>query len=168
MNPATNPSVIITTRSENETRELGRRIGRLAVGGLVLGLFGDLGAGKTVLVQGLARGLGVDEKTPITSPTYTLINEYPGRIRLHHVDLYRIAESTELEEIGFSEIFSDNGVVAVEWAERCTEDLPEDRLEVRIREGADHTRELTFAAGGQRSGEVLQALQQQTAGSRQA
>ncbi len=168
MSPATNPSVIITTRSENETRELGRCIGGLAVGGLVLGLFGDLGAGKTVLVQGVARGLGVDEKTPITSPTYTLVNEYPARIRLYHVDLYRIADASELEEIGFSEIFSDNSVVAVEWAERCTDDLPEDRLEVRIREGADHTRELALAAGGQRSGEVLQALQRQTAGSRQA
>ncbi|MGD8366511.1 MAG: tRNA (adenosine(37)-N6)-threonylcarbamoyltransferase complex ATPase subunit type 1 TsaE [Desulfobacterales bacterium] len=161
MNPSTGPSVIITTRSESETRLLGRRIGELAGGGLVLGLFGDLGAGKTVFVQGLARGLGVNEQTPITSPTYTLINEYPGNVRFYHVDLYRISDAAELEEIGFSEIFSDECVVAVEWAERCAEDLPEDRIEIRIEVGAGDSRALTFTAGGQRSGDLLQALQQQ-------
>jgi tRNA threonylcarbamoyladenosine biosynthesis protein TsaE len=160
--------MIITTGNENETRRLGRRIGKLATGGLVIGLFGDLGAGKTVFVQGLARGLGVGEQTPITSPTYTLINEYPGTFRFYHVDLYRIADASELEEIGFSEIFSDDGVVAVEWAERCADVLPEDRLEIRIEAGADSTRVLALTAGGQRSGDLLQALQKQPPARQQA
>ena len=124
--------MVITTNSEEQTRHLGYRIGELATGGLVLALFGGLGAGKTVFVQGVARGLGIPERVPITSPTYTLINEYPAPIRLYHVDLYRIAEAAELDDIGFAEIFSDESVVAVEWAERCQDDLPEDRLEVRI------------------------------------
>jgi tRNA threonylcarbamoyladenosine biosynthesis protein TsaE len=148
----------IKTNSEKQTRQLGRRIGQLAAGGLVIALFGDLGAGKTVFVQGLARGLRIPEDTPIASPTYTLINEYPGVFRFYHVDLYRISDAAELEEIGFSDIFSDDGVVAVEWAERCAQDLPEDRLEIHIEAAGGEYRTLTLHAGGQRSGDLLQAL----------
>jgi len=152
----------ITTKSEEETRQLGRRIGELAGGGLVLALFGDLGAGKTVFVQGLARGLGVDERTPVTSPTYTLINEYPAAVFLHHVDLYRISDSAELAEIGFDEILTEGGVVAVEWAERCKEELPEDRLDIRIREAGGNRRTFEMSAGGQQSGDLLQALEKRS------
>jgi tRNA threonylcarbamoyladenosine biosynthesis protein TsaE len=95
------PAWEITTCSALETLALGRRVGALARPGLVLALYGDLGAGKTVFVQGLARGLGVPEKCPVTSPTFTLINEYPGRLRLFHIDLYRISDLVELDDIGF-------------------------------------------------------------------
>ena len=150
--------MIIATESEKETRDVGHRIGALATGGLVIALFGDLGAGKTVFVQGLARGLKIPEDTPVTSPTYTLINEYPGAFQFYHVDLYRITDATELEEIGFSDIFSDDGVVAVEWAERCAGELPEDRINIQIEEAGGGSRTLTLRAGGQRSGDLLQAL----------
>ncbi len=155
--------MIITTHTEEETRRLGRLIGELAGGGLVVALHGGLGAGKTVFVQGLARGLGVDEQTPVTSPTYTLINEYAGTVRLYHVDLYRLSEPAELEDIGFADVFSGRGVVAVEWPDRCAGDLPADRLDIRIQEAAGDDRTLTLTAGGQRSGDLLRALQKQVA-----
>ncbi len=151
----------ITTRNENETRKLGRHIGELAEPGLVLALYGGLGSGKTVLVRGLARGLGVSEKTPITSPTFTLINEYAGRLVLFHADLYRIAHCAEIEEIGFFEIFNGKSVAAVEWAENCERLLPSDRLEIRFRDPEPDIRNLSLNACGQRSEDLLKALRKQ-------
>lgn len=127
----------VITRDQEQTRELGRCIGQCIsdenIGGknpgirFVIGLTGDLGAGKTVFVQGLSRGLGVDGTTAITSPTYTLINEYLGNLRLFHVDLYRIDDPEELAYVGFDDIVGGRGVVAVEWAERLDfEDLNPD------------------------------------------
>jgi tRNA threonylcarbamoyladenosine biosynthesis protein TsaE len=148
----------LTTRSEEDTRKLGQLIGKLAEPGLVLALYGDLGTGKTVLVRGLARGLGVTEQTPITSPTFTLINEYTGRLLLFHADLYRIGHCADLEEIGFDEIFDGKNVVAVEWAEHCQESLPSDRLEIRFRDQAPKIRLLSLNACGQHSEDLLKAL----------
>lgn len=153
--------MIITTKSEKETRRLGRHIGKLAEPGLVLALYGGLGSGKTALVRGLARGLGVPEQTPITSPTFTLINEYAGRLRLFHADLYRIADCAELEGIGFDEMFNGKGVVAVEWTENCERLLPVDRLEIRFRDPAPEIRILSLNACGQHSEDLLQALRKQ-------
>jgi tRNA threonylcarbamoyladenosine biosynthesis protein TsaE len=148
----------LTTNSEEETRQLGRLIGELAPPGLVLALRGDLGCGKTVLVRGLARGLGVSGQTPITSPTFTLINEYSGRRRLFHADLYRIVDCGELEETGFDEIFTEEAVVAVEWSDRCEDRLPSDRLDIRIADPAPDARILRLAAGGQISADLVKAL----------
>lgn len=148
----------LTTRSEEETRQLGQVIGKLAGPGLVLALYGGLGSGKTVLVRGLARGLGVPEQTPITSPTFTLINEYPGRLVLFHTDLYRIGHCAELEDIGFDEIFNGKGVVAVEWADHCESLLPSDRLEIRFLDPDPEIRVLSLNACGQHSEDLLQAL----------
>ena len=93
-----------TTHSVEETRAFGERLGRHIIAGTTIALTGDLGSGKTAFVQGIARGLHVPAEYYITSPTFTLINEYPGRLRLHHVDLYRIEDPTEIEEIGLHEI----------------------------------------------------------------
>ncbi|MDM8550203.1 tRNA (adenosine(37)-N6)-threonylcarbamoyltransferase complex ATPase subunit type 1 TsaE [Desulfobacterales bacterium HSG2] len=108
------------TNSLVETRELGKKIGTSLTAGTILALTGDLGSGKTSFVQGLARGLGVPDEYYITSPTYTLINEYPGRCPLFHVDLYRLEGPDDAEEIGLSEILCSDGVVAIEWAERLS------------------------------------------------
>ncbi|MCF8050621.1 MAG: tRNA (adenosine(37)-N6)-threonylcarbamoyltransferase complex ATPase subunit type 1 TsaE [Desulfobacterales bacterium] len=151
----------LTTRTEEDTRQIGRLIGKLAGPGLVLALYGGLGSGKTVLVRGLARGLGVSEQTPVTSPTFTLINEYAGRLLLFHADLYRIAHCAELEEIGFEEMFNGKGVVAVEWAENCDRLLPADRLEIRFRDPEPEIRILSLNACGQHSEDLLQALRKQ-------
>ena len=108
----------IITSSFEETQNLGQKIGKQLKPGAVIALTGDLGSGKTVFVQGLARGLDVPNHYYITSPTFTLINEYPGRHPFYHVDLYRIETYDDLEEIGFYEILSGVGVTAIEWADR--------------------------------------------------
>ena len=108
----------IHTDSPEQSRQLGFLVGRCLDGPAIIGLKGDLGCGKTVFVQGLARGLDVPERYPITSPTYTFINEYPGRLTFFHVDLYRITDPEELTDIGFEEVTGGQAVAAIEWAER--------------------------------------------------
>ena len=122
-----------------ETRRLGELLGAAAVPGLVLALTGELGAGKTCLTQGVAKGLGVPEDLPVVSPTYTLVNEYPARVPLYHLDLYRL-DGDEFVESGLDEYFFRDGVTVVEWAERADDYLPEPRLEM----------EFDFPAGGGR------------------
>ena len=121
-------------------------------------LNGDLGSGKTTFVQGLANGLGVPRNYVITSPTFTLINEYPGRLPLFHVDLYRIADVEELENIGFFDLLTGDGVVAVEWADRVARELPEDRIDIGFQVVDDVRRGMEIRAGGQTAGDLLKRL----------
>ncbi|MGM0454254.1 MAG: tRNA (adenosine(37)-N6)-threonylcarbamoyltransferase complex ATPase subunit type 1 TsaE [Thermodesulfobacteriota bacterium] len=111
-------SLTIQTESEEQTRALGRALGRYIDRPVTIALTGDLGSGKTALIKGLASGLDVAAQYAVTSPTYNIVNEYPGRLRLFHVDLYRLSAPEELDDIGFEEIVSGEGVVAIEWAER--------------------------------------------------
>jgi tRNA threonylcarbamoyladenosine biosynthesis protein TsaE len=106
------------THSPSETLILGEKIGRHLGAGDIVFLFGDLGAGKTTLTQGIARGLGVAKEEYVRSPSFTLVNEYRGNIPVFHVDLYRIASFRELEDLSLEEVFSDQGVSIVEWAEK--------------------------------------------------
>lgn len=122
-------TVTIVSRTEEETSSAGERLaGRLGAGAIVL-LYGDLGAGKTAFVRGLARGLGAPADD-VTSPTFTLVQEYHGRVTLHHVDLYRL-EPAEVADLGLDELTSGDSVVAIEWAERWP-DAPERAWEVRL------------------------------------
>ena len=117
------------TCTPEETIQLGVNIGeRLQPGDLVL-LFGDLGSGKTTLTQGIARGLGVAEKEYVRSPSFTLINEYRGRIPIFHIDLYRIESARQLENLGLEEILLGEGISVVEWAEKL---FPEDQKDFLI------------------------------------
>lgn len=111
-------TLTIETETEDQTRGLGQYLGRHIDRPVTIALTGDLGSGKTALIKGLAIGLDVPEEYAITSPTYTIVNEYPGRLRLFHVDLYRLSDVEELDDIGFEEILAGEGVVAIEWAER--------------------------------------------------
>jgi tRNA threonylcarbamoyladenosine biosynthesis protein TsaE len=121
--------VSITTRSPEQTRLLGYCLGNCIRKGIALRLQGDLGSGKTCFVQGLAQGLEVPAGYAIASPTYALINDYPGRIPLYHVDLYRLEGRLEADRIGLGEILGFDAVAAVEWAERLPEsDWPEENL----------------------------------------
>jgi tRNA threonylcarbamoyladenosine biosynthesis protein TsaE len=148
----------ILSRSPEKTRLIGKIIGQAIDSKTMIALTGDLGAGKTVFVQGLASGLDVPEDYYVTSPTYTIINEYPGRIRLFHIDLYRITVANELFDIGFDEICSQNSVVVVEWADRLKAgDLSED-MAITIKVVDDLTREFCFFFYGRKKTNLLNHL----------
>ena len=117
--------------SPKETRAIAKEIARGLAPGSVLSLTGDLGAGKTEFVKGLAKGLGMDD--PVTSPTFTLVHEYRGpRVTLYHLDLYRLNSEKELDEIGFDDCLSAGGICAVEWGSKYPARLPKGYLEIRL------------------------------------
>lgn len=151
----------IVTESPEGTRELAARIGRLAPAHLVITLAGDLGSGKTCFVQGLARGLEVPADTYVTSPSYTLINTYQGRLPLHHVDLYRLS-GEDAADIGLAELMDAPAVTAVEWPERLPGEMPEERLAVDIRFLDEGRRRLELTAYGLAPSILLQGLQHVT------
>jgi tRNA threonylcarbamoyladenosine biosynthesis protein TsaE len=133
----------ITTHSQDETADVGRRLASTLTPGSVLLLIGDLGAGKTALVRGLAEGLGVAPED-VSSPTFTLMQEYRGgRVPLIHVDLYRLNEAREIEELGLEEL-GMNSVLAIEWAEKLPRPIA-DAIEVRIKHGDGDERRLTIS-----------------------
>jgi tRNA threonylcarbamoyladenosine biosynthesis protein TsaE len=111
-----------TTQSEAETVDLGERLGASLQPGSALLLYGDLGAGKTTFVRGLAKGLGIDPDE-VTSPTFVLIQQYQGRLTLYHVDLYRI-EAAAVDDLGLEELAENSAVVVIEWAERLPRPFP--------------------------------------------
>lgn len=123
--------MIIETRTPEETFELGKKIGRNAIPGQIYTLVGDLGVGKTVFTQGVAAGLDITE--PISSPTFTIIQEYEsGRLPFYHFDVYRIGDIEEMEEIGYDDYFFGQGICLIEWANLIEELLPENIIEVTI------------------------------------
>lgn len=137
----------ITTHSADETQALGQKLASRLAPGDVIAYFGDLGAGKTAFTRGLAQGLGITD--PVTSPTYTIVNEYlSGRIPLFHFDMYRLSSSDELFDIGWEDYFSRGGVCAVEWSENV-EDALQDAIRVTIEKDADEpdTRHITITGG---------------------
>jgi tRNA threonylcarbamoyladenosine biosynthesis protein TsaE len=140
--------MMVLTRSVEETRALGERLGEtlLRPGDLVV-LAGPLGSGKTAFAQGVARGLGVTD--PVVSPTFTIVREYQGRVPLAHVDVYRLERLQELHDLGFDEILDDR-VTLVEWGDAAGPLLPADRLEVRLEMPAEEgEREISLAAHGE-------------------
>ena len=137
----------ITTHSADETQALGQKLASRLAPGDVIAYFGDLGAGKTSFTRGLAQGLGITD--PVTSPTYTIVNEYlSGRIPLFHFDMYRLSSSDELFDIGWEDYLSRGGVCAVEWSENV-EDALQDAIRVTIEKDADEpdTRHITITGG---------------------
>ena len=146
---------ILESRSEEETVAFGEAIGLSLQAGNIVLISGDLGAGKTRLVQGIARGLGT-RRTP-RSPTFVLVSQHQGRLMLHHSDLYRINSPAEVDDLGLLEAVHDGGVLAVEWAERARGAFPDDCLEICLSQGnMEDERIITMAAGGERSAELLQ------------
>jgi tRNA threonylcarbamoyladenosine biosynthesis protein TsaE len=143
---------VLATRSDTEA--LGRAIGRALTGGEVLALIGELGAGKTTLVRGIAVGLDAPPAS-VSSPTFVLIHEYRGRFPLIHVDLYRLRTGIEAESIGLSDYFIDRAITAIEWADRFPTLLPTDRLEVRLTHRSPATRTAQLVAHGPQSHALL-------------
>ncbi|HEY5512952.1 MAG TPA: tRNA (adenosine(37)-N6)-threonylcarbamoyltransferase complex ATPase subunit type 1 TsaE [Geomonas sp.] len=148
----------VVTKSGAETVALGARLGRLLAPGDLVALVGELGAGKTQFAKGIASGLEVDPRTPVTSPTYTILNIYQGRIPLYHFDLYRLHGPEEVEELGFEEYFSGAGACVVEWAERLGEEMPAGLLTVSLCHAGADSRTVSFAASGERAAELLERL----------
>lgn len=138
----------VITRDPEETARLGKLLAELLEPGDFIALVGDLGSGKTHFVKGIAAGLGADPTVPVTSPTFTILNEYPGRLLLHHFDLYRLSGLDDVIDLGFEEIFQGDGVSAVEWPERLEEGLPAERLDVLLERRGEESREITFIPHG--------------------
>ncbi len=126
--------------------------------GSVIGLCGELGTGKTHLIKGLARGLGVDRRYYVTSPSFTIINEYPGRIPLNHIDLYRLEEINQMEELGYEEYFYGDGVTAIEWAEKILPFLPADRLMVELTHLCENRRKFKITGLGHAYRDILRNI----------
>ena len=134
-----------TTNSPAETEAVGAALSRILVPGTVIAYRGDLGAGKTAFTRGLARGLGVND--PVTSPTYTIVNEYlGGRMPLFHFDMYRLHSADDLWDIGWEDYLERGGICAVEWSENVTEAM-EDAITVTIEKLGEETRRITIEGG---------------------
>lgn len=135
-------AVEIVSASAEATEAAGERLGRTLGPGAVVALTGELGAGKTCFVQGLVRGLGATVRA--TSPTFVLVNEYKGRVRIHHVDAYRTGSMTELMDLGLLEMVDGEGVTLIEWADKLTPLLPPDAIHVHIAGVGDQPRMITI------------------------
>lgn len=122
--------IFARTTSADETKELAAALAELARPGDLLLLVGDLGAGKTAFTQGFGAALGIDEL--ITSPTFTLVNTYEGRLELNHLDVYRLGDLAEFEDLGMGEMLDDGGVTVIEWGDAVAPALPSDYLEIRV------------------------------------
>ncbi len=156
-----------TFRSESpeETTELGRTVGRRLEAGHVLCLIGSLGSGKTLLTRGIVEGIRGDAKG-VRSPSFTLVNEYPGPFRIYHVDLYRIGSREEVSELGLNEVMGSDaepeaGAVIVEWGEKLGDLAPADRLDVRLEVRGPESRGILFQACGAGHALLLRAISEQ-------
>ncbi len=137
-------SISIITCSAQETFIFARSIGERLAKGDILALSGELGSGKTCFTGGLARGLGVSENYQITSPTFTLINEYPAKYKLYHFDVYRLNDYSDMEDLGYEEYFAGCGVVVIEWAEKIAEIIPEKAFFINFEYVDDNKRRITI------------------------
>ena len=147
----------VTTSSPSETRELGRLLGQIIEAPTTILLSGELGAGKTCFTQGLGSGLGIPPGEAVTSPSYTLMNQYRGRLDLYHFDLYRLSDPDELVDIDFDEYIYGSGVTVVEWADRFPGLEPEGlQVGISYREGED--RQVMFRTRGEHGEELLAQL----------
>jgi len=151
-------NVTYSTTSEEETILLGRALGSLLKAGDVVGLEGALGSGKTRFAKGVGTGLGVAEGTVITSPSFALVNDYEGRVRFFHLDLYRLEHVDDILLAGLDEYLYGDGVSVVEWADRCPQALPEWALSVTLTITGETQRRIDFSGVHARAQAVLETL----------
>ena len=146
---------IISLNNLEETEKFGLFLGENLRPGDVVCLNGDLGAGKTTLTKSIAKGLGIDDY--VTSPTFTIVNEYYGKIDLYHIDTYRLDDMVDVDYLGFDEYFYSDGVTIVEWAEKIRDVLPEEYMEINIK-SQDEKRDLAIKYVGNRFDELKEKL----------
>lgn len=136
------------TSSAEETVELGRRIGRALVAPRLVLLIGDLGAGKTTLTKGIIEGLGVGAQEEVSSPTFALMHEFGENPKTYHLDLYRLDRLPELETLGLDDLWDEESIVLVEWGEKFADQLPARRMEIRLRQLDEDSREIVVSETG--------------------
>lgn len=151
----------VITNSLEQTIELGQSLGKTCQGGEVIALAGELGAGKTYFVKGLASGLDVEELEEVVSPSFIILREHKGRVPLYHIDFYRLESNGQVVDIGLEEFFYGPGVCAVEWAEKFSSLLPDDRLDVKINILGEQTRRFELYLRGKRFDNLAGWLVQQ-------
>ena len=133
---------VFFTKNEHETEALGQRLAESIKGGAVIAMYGDLGAGKTAFVRGMARGMGLDCR--VSSPTFTIVNEYLGERELIHFDMYRLSSGDELFDIGWEDYIARGAVCAVEWSENVEDAFYGDEIKLRIEKLSDTERKITI------------------------
>jgi tRNA threonylcarbamoyladenosine biosynthesis protein TsaE len=144
------------SKSTRQTMELGRKLAKVVQGGEIIGLVGELGTGKTCFVRGFAAGLEVGQTAWIRSPTFTLINEYHGRLPIYHIDLYRIGERHELDGLDLREYLYSDGVSLIEWFEKLPVTEVDEFLEITIDHRGASKRQLTFIGHGERYEKIIE------------
>ena len=149
----------VVSGSAAQTRNWGRRLGKFLHGGEIIGLTGELGTGKTCFTHGLAAGLEVEKNTWLRSPTFTLINEYHGRVPIYHIDLYRVSAPQEREGLDLPDFLFSDGVAVVEWFQYLAPGEVDECLEVLLEHVSARERRLTFKARGERYEAILDQLQ---------
>lgn len=147
--------MVFQTQSTSETIRIGKGIGGFLRSGDVVALAGDLGTGKTQFIKGLAAGMGVGKPTYISSPSFTLINEYPGKVAFYHIDLFRLRSEKEAEALGLEEYFQSEGITAIEWADKIPSLLPKENLWVHIHYTGKNTRSIEMIPKGKRYEELI-------------
>lgn len=152
----------VVSKSPRQTMSWGRKLGKLVQGGEIIGLVGELGAGKTCFVRGVAEGLEVGKDAWIRSPTFTLINEYDGRLPVYHIDIYRVGKQEEIESLNLRECLYADGVSLIEWFEYLPADEVDEYLQLTISHGGGAKRELAFVAHGERYERLVEALREES------
>jgi tRNA threonylcarbamoyladenosine biosynthesis protein TsaE len=151
----------VLTRSPRQTMNWGVKLGKLLQGSEIIALIGELGTGKTCFVRGVTQGLGVSSDAWIRSPTFTLINEYHGRLPVYHIDLYRVETRSQLEGLNLREYLYSDGVSLIEWFDHLPADEADEYLELRIAYAGSVKRELNFTARGERYQKIIESLKEQ-------
>lgn len=150
--------MVFQAKSSAETIRIGKSIGSRLLPGDVVALVGELGAGKTQFIKGLAAGVGIGNPTYISSPSFTLINEYPGKIPFYHIDLFRLEREKEAEELGLEDYFQGGGITAIEWADKIPSLLPKEMLFIHIAYVGKNIRSIEINGKGKRFEDLLKEL----------
>jgi tRNA threonylcarbamoyladenosine biosynthesis protein TsaE len=150
----------VISNSSRATMNLGKSLGKLVQGGEIIGLVGELGAGKTCFVRGFAAGIEVSRAAWVRSPTFTLINEYEGRLPVYHIDLYRVDRQREFETLNLREYLYAGGVSLIEWFEYLPADEIDDYLQVTLAHAGGAKRQVTFTAHGERYEQIVRKLKE--------
>jgi len=149
-------NLTIITKSPEETNNLGEKISKIIKPGDLLAFYGELGVGKTCFIQGISQGLKV--KDYVTSPSFTIINEYQGNVPIYHFDLFRLNNAEEILEFGYEEYFNGEGLIVIEWAEKIEQFLPKEHLKIDIKFKDRYKRTISFIPQGDRFNNLLEEL----------